>query len=202
MLPDPWLRRWVPLIQECSRSHPVLELGCGPGEDTATLTAAGLSVVALDLSPASVAVAKLRTPQADIHCQDVRDAFPLGEADAGAVIASLSLHYFPWVDTVSLVERIRRTIRPGGVFLCRLNSTEDQNFGASGHPAIESNFYRVDGQTKRFFDRAAVDELFGHGWDCISKEHLLTRKYVRQKALWEVVVRRRDTPITVFERDG
>ena len=189
----------MPLVRECSSPYPILELGCGSGEDTATLTAAGLSVVALDLSPASVALAKLRAPKAEIHCRDVRDAFPLGEACAGVVIASLSLHYFPWADTVSLVERIRRTIRPKGVFLCRLNSTADLNFGASGHPSIDANFYLVDGQTKRFFDQESIDELFECGWDCISKEHLLTRKYVRQKALWEIVLRRKDALVGLLD---
>lgn len=192
MLPDPWLDRWLPLILECSRAAPVLEIGCGTGDDTATLTAAGLAVAALDLSPASVVAAKLRAPAAAIECRDLRDPFPVAEGCAGAVIASLSLHYFPWPETVNLVQRIRSTLRPDGVLLCRLNSTEDTNFGAAGHPAIEpnSNYYSVDGQPKRFFDEADVDRLFGAGWEPVSKEHLATRKYLRKKLLWEVVLRR------------
>jgi SAM-dependent methyltransferase len=127
-----------------------------------------------------------------VHCQDVRAPFPLGAGEAGAVIASLSLHYFPWAETLDLVRRIRDTLPPGGLFLCRLNSVEDKHFGASGHPAIEANYYLVDGQPKRFFDERATAELFANGWQLLAMEHQTTRKYVRQKALWEVVARRDD----------
>ncbi|WP_418318878.1 class I SAM-dependent methyltransferase [Piscinibacter sakaiensis] len=192
MLPDPWLKRWLPLVQESSRTAPVLEIGCGSGDDTATLNAAGLAVTAIDLSAAAAAATKRRVPTAIVECRDVREPFPVAEGGAGAVVASLTLHYFPWSETVGLVERIRRTLRPNGVFLCRLNSTEDKNFGATGHPVIERNYYLVDGQPKRFFDEASVDCLFEAGWHVLSKEHLVSRKYVQQKALWEVVLRRVD----------
>ena len=37
MLNDPWLKRWRPLIRERAGAGPVLEIGCGHGDDTATL---------------------------------------------------------------------------------------------------------------------------------------------------------------------
>jgi len=194
MLPDPWLQRWLPLVVEHARQHPVLEIGCGAGDDTATLVAAGLSVHAFDLSETAVALARLPAPTATVACRDTRDPFPLTAQSAGAVVASLSLHYFPWEQTVALVERVRQTLRPGGVFLCRLNSTEDLHFGASGHPTIEANYFMVDGQPKRFFDAQAVDDIFAAGWLVRSKEHMSTRKYIQKKALWEVVAQRGDTP--------
>lgn len=190
MLPDPWLQRWLPLVVEHARHHPVLEIGCGAGDDTATLAAAGLAVHAFDLSETSVALARRRAPAATVECRDTRETFPLAAQSAGAVVASLSLHYFPWEQTLALVERVRQTLRPGGIFLCRLNSTEDRHFGASGHPRIEANYYSVDGQPKRFFDAQAIDALFATGWQVRSKEHRVTRKYIRTKALWEVVAQR------------
>ncbi len=192
MLPDPWLKRWLPLVTRHAQSHPVLEIGCGTGDDTATLVAAGLSVHAFDLSEPSVALARLRAPAATIECRDTRDPFPIGRHGAGVVLASLSLHYFPWRQTVELVGRIGETLRPGGVFLCRLNSSEDRNFGADGHPRIAENYYLVDGQPKRFFDEKAVDALFATEWRVMSKEHMATRKYIRKKALWEIVLQRED----------
>ena len=74
--------------------------------------------------------------------------------------------------------------------MCRLNSTEDHHFGASGHPEIEPNFFLVDGEPKRFFDEAAVLALFASGWRQLSLEHFVTRKYLQSKALWEVVLTR------------
>lgn len=190
MLHDPWLDRWLDMLKTTTGRKPVLEIGCGSGADTATLVEAGLSVVAFDLSAAAVDQAQRRVPQARVLCQDIRDPFPLGQGQAGAVVASLSLHYFAWAETLDIVRRIRGTLAPDGLLLCRLNSTEDTNFGASGHPTIEPNYHWVDGQAKRFFDADSVDRLFASGWSVLSKQHHTTRKYVQTKALWEVVARR------------
>ena len=186
---DLWLKRWLPLIVESSGHRPVLEIGCGTGEDTATPVDAGLAVTAFDASAAAVAATSRRVPNAIVLCRDIRDEFPVDERLAGAVVASLSLHYFRWAETVDLIDRIRRVLPPGGLFLCRLNSTEDVHFGAVGYPAIEPNFYWVDGQPKRFFDEESVARLFGFGWQVLAKEHMTTYKYVRPKALWEVASR-------------
>jgi SAM-dependent methyltransferase len=146
--------------------------------------------MAFDLSAEAVANARKRVPGATIEQRDVRDPFPVEARSLGLIVASLSLHYFPWSETLALVERIRQALRPGGVLLCRLNSTEDHNFGATGHREIEPHFYEVDGAPKRFFDEAAVRVLFASGWRILAIEHVTTRKYVLAKALWEVVVER------------
>src|SRR5262245_16181471 len=138
---DTWLDRWLPLIAERAAGSPVLELGCGSGEDTATLLAARLDVIAVDIDAAAVERARRRAPAAQIYCQDIRRPFPTAGLALGAVVASLSLHYFLWKETVSLVGGIRDALRPTGLLVCRLNSTEDRHFGAEGHPEIEPNYY-------------------------------------------------------------
>ena len=192
MFSDPWLNRWLPVAVERAEGGPVLEIGCGHGDDTAVLARAGLRVIAFDLSPVAVAAARIRVPSASIECRDVRDPFPEQAHQLGVVVASLSLHYFAWTETQALVQRIRSVLRPGGLLLCRLNSTEDRHFGAQGHPEIEPNYYLVNGEPKRFFDRASVDALFAEGWNALSVEHFVTRKYVKPKALWEAVFERED----------
>lgn len=187
---DPWLRRWLTLIRERAGSLPVLELGCGRGEDTATLVDAGHPVIAIDISQHSIAEAKARVPAAEYHCQDVRCAFPSSANELGVVVASLSLHYFAWPETRAVVDRIRDTLRSGGVLLCRLNSTNDINFGASGHIRIAENYYSVHGESKRFFDRQSIESLFATGWNILSVEELITHKYVHPKFLWEVILER------------
>ena len=184
---DPWLSKWLPVIAERAKPDSVLEIGCGTGDDTETLVSAGLSVIAFDLSQQAVAKARARAPAAAIFCQSVLDPFPVS-GRIGAIVASLSLHYFPWAQTKALVARLHETLRPKGILVSRLNSTEDRNFGASGHPRIEENYYLVDSKPKRFFDRAAVEALFGSGWTKLSVEHAYTGKYEKPKALWEVVV--------------
>jgi SAM-dependent methyltransferase len=119
---------------------------------------------------------------------------PAEGARFDAVIASLSLHYFAWDETVRIVGRVREALRAGGVFVCRLNSTDDRHFGATGHREIEPNYYVVNGAPKRFFDEAAIDALFSRGWRVRSKIHAITHKYVLPKALWEVVLERDTAP--------
>ena len=183
---DPWLARWLKLIGERAGGLPVLELGCGGGRDTEVLAGAGHRVAAIDLSPDAIVRAQARAPHAAFHCQDIRAPFPVDAA--GVVVASLSLHYFPWPETETLVDRIRSLLSPAGLLLCRLNSTNDHNFGASGHPEIDENYYLVDGAPKRFFDRAAVDRLFSSGWRLLSAEERIIDRYERPKSAWEVVL--------------
>ena len=59
---------------------------------------------------------------------------------------------------------------------------------ASGHPEIEPDYYLVDGEPKRFFDRVAVERLFAGGWRRISREEMLIERYDHPKAAWEVVL--------------
>jgi SAM-dependent methyltransferase len=186
--PDSWLERWLPLISQKAGADPVFEIGCGSGDDTVTLAAAGLDIIAIDLSADGVVQTRQRVSQARIEHRDVRDSFPVGESSLGVVVASLSLHYFPWSETLAIVARINAVLRPGGVFVCRVNSSEDHNYGATGHESIEAGYYRVNGEPKRFFDRAAVDRLFTEGWNCLSREQYTTNKYPMPKVVWEVVL--------------
>jgi SAM-dependent methyltransferase len=168
----------------------VLEIGCGSGADTVELLRSGLQVVAFDLSLEAVAAAKQVAPSAEITAQSVEQHFPLEGTGIGAVIASLSLHYFTWTQTLSLAARIRATLKPGGIFLCRLNSTEDKNYGSVGHQEIEPGLYLVNGHPKRFFSESAIDALFKTGWKVISCEHKSSSKYELPKYMWEVAAAR------------
>lgn len=190
MFADPWLNRWLALIKERAVDRPVLEMGCGYGDDTATLAAAGLAVIGFDLSRPALAVARRRVPSARLERRDIRDPLPGGRGEFGVVLASLSLHYFPLQDTVRIVAGIRNVLRPKGILVCRLNSTEDKNFGAGARKELEPGLFEVDGHPKRFFDREAVEALFSEGWRILSIDHVVTGKYLKPKAVWELVVER------------
>jgi SAM-dependent methyltransferase len=190
MSSDLWLQRWLPLVRERAGILPVLELGCGGGEDTATLIGAGHRVIGIDLSARSIAEAQAKVPAAEYHCQDIRAQFPTHATELGVVVASLSLHYFAWSETVALVGRVHNALRSGGVLLCRLNSTNDHNYGASGHPRIADDYYSVHGESKRFFNRESVHELFAKGWRILAAEEMVIYKYADPKAVWEVVLER------------
>jgi SAM-dependent methyltransferase len=182
---DPWLRRWLPLISARAGIEPILELGCGGGRDSAVLSAAGHRVVGVDVSEKAIANARAAVPSCEFFCQDIRAPFPV--ARTNVVLASLSLHYFPWDETQALVHRIRAALAPAGLLLCRLNATDDHHHGASGHPRLDENYYLVDGQPKRFFDQAAIEALFGAEWKVLHLEHRIVHRYEHPKALWELL---------------
>jgi hypothetical protein len=150
----------------------------------------GLDVYAFDLSTEEAAKAAVAAPQAKVSAQSVLDPFPLEGQGIGVVVASLSLHYFTWSQTLALADRIRRTLRVGGIFLARFNSDQDIHYGAAGHQEIEPGLYSVNGQPKRFFAENELEALFSSGWRLLSKKHMVTLKYKNPKALWEVAVER------------
>ena len=127
-----------------------------------------------------------------VACRDMRDTFSDQARNLGVIVASPSLRYFDGSATGAMIQRIRSMLRPSGILLCRLNSVQDHNFGASGHPELEPNFFLVKGEPKRFFDEPSIKSLFFEGWNILSLEHFVSEKYAKPKALWEVVLERKD----------
>lgn len=191
MTADRWLERWLALLQRRGSGTRVLELGCGTGSDARLLSDAGHDVIALDACPETVARARERAPDARFVCQDMRASFPVEGRSVGVVVASLSLHFFPWEETLSLIARIRECLIERGVMLCRVNSVADVHYGAVGHPRIAEDFYMVDGQPKRFFTRETALRLFARGWSVLSAEEFTIEREARKpKVLWEIVARK------------
>jgi SAM-dependent methyltransferase len=189
---DPWLDRWLPRLRDAAAARPVLELGCDTGVDTAWLLRQGFAVTATDISADALAQSALNAPGALHVRHDLQQPMPFADATFGAVLASLCLHYFAWQATLDAVAQIRRCLAPGGLLLCRLNSTADVHHGATGFEEIEPNFYRVHArysENKRFFDRAAVEALFAQGWEFINLEELTNHRYTQPKVAWEAVLK-------------
>ena len=91
---DPWLEKWIPLIQQKSAHGLVLELGCGHGLDTAVLLVAGCKVIASDLSTENLSECADIVPQAHLLQMDNGKPFPFVDHSFSVIVASLSLHYF------------------------------------------------------------------------------------------------------------
>ena len=94
----------------------VLELGCGPGRDTARLLQRlpGGRVLALDGSAAMLARARARCGGGRVgwlHA-DLRDPLPLAAGSVDAVFSVATLHWVP--DHPRLFAEMARVLRPGG----------------------------------------------------------------------------------------
>jgi ubiquinone/menaquinone biosynthesis C-methylase UbiE len=96
--------------------HRVLELGCGTGQVTARLLAAGARVVAVDRLPAMLAAARRRAPGATFVEADL-DGDAL-EADVGGgydrVVLSFVLHSFDTDGRTRLLARAAAALAPAG----------------------------------------------------------------------------------------
>lgn len=186
---DPWLDPMLDAMRAAGER--VLELGCGIGEDAAELTARGFRVAAFDLSRKAVRAAVGNAPEAHCFVADLRAPLPVRSAAVDSVVASLSVHYFPWQTTVAIIAEVRRVLRPGGVFAFRVNATDDVNFGASQGEELEANFYHVplDGRNnrpyKRFFHETSVRALLTPGWRIDYLAHRTIRRYETPKQIWE-----------------
>ncbi|MYT28558.1 MULTISPECIES: methyltransferase domain-containing protein [unclassified Streptomyces] len=95
----------------------VLDLGCGPGTDLATLAGAATttgSVIGIDRDPAMVDAARARTadhPVVDVRLSDLHDlALPDRSADRARTDRVLQ-HV---ADPLQALGEIRRVLRPGG----------------------------------------------------------------------------------------
>lgn len=183
---DPWLDRWLRLIREKSAGGPLLELGCGGGRDTIDLISTGCKVIATDISAENLVECAKSVPEAKLVQMDNGKPFPFADHSLPVILASLSLHYFPWEATLQIASELRRCLQSGGLLLARFNSINDHHFGADSDAQIEPNFYQVGTRTKRFFDEASVRRVL-HGWDIQFLEENVIYRYQKPKYVWEAM---------------
>ena len=166
----------------------ILDLGSGDGGNLGFLLSLSNDVHACDYSPAAIASIEGRYP-AKALLADIRESLPYGDSTFDVVVADLSLHYFSERETQAILDEVSRILKPDGVLLGRVNSTDDVLHGANQGVEIERNFFDRDGIRKRFFDIGMIHGLFGAKFEVVSAEETRTRKYRDEKAAWEFVAR-------------
>lgn len=157
---DDWLDRFDSIIKNCK--SPVLDLGCGGGNDTLYFIRKGKSVIACDQSINAIHHIQKNFPEVlEAKCFNMLDGFAFEDDSFGIVCADLSLHYFTEADTRMILNEIRRVLIPEGHLFVRVNSVNDVNHGAGQGTEIEHHLYRTeDGMLKRFFDEKDVRRVF------------------------------------------
>ncbi len=117
-----WLCRKDPLLQGVDaflgdlRDKRVLEYGCGLGELTVLLARSGALVTAVDLSEASIAVARGRVRQAGVDDRvsfvvAAGEALPFEDGSFDVAVGKAVLHH---LEPTSGVQELFRVLRPGG----------------------------------------------------------------------------------------
>lgn len=142
----------------------VLELGAGQGRDALYLARQGFSVHATDFSESALGQLRLDAQREGLDdrvtaaLHDVRDPLPPADATVGAVYANLLLNMaLSRAELRSLVNEIHRVLRPGGLFVYTVWSTDDHSQGKCS--VIGDGLYAKDGFAARFFDQELVYEL-------------------------------------------
>ncbi|MEV6286916.1 class I SAM-dependent methyltransferase [Kribbella sp. NPDC051770] len=158
------LARWTVRLFGAAGIDDVLELGAGHGRDALYLARQGFSVHATDFSESALHQLRLDAQRdglddrvtAALH--DVRDPLPPADATVNAVYANLLLNMaFTRTELRSLLNEIRRVLRPGGLFVYSVWSTEDPCYAKS--PEVGDGLYSKDGFAARFFDPTLINDL-------------------------------------------
>jgi SAM-dependent methyltransferase len=99
-----------------SNCHNVLEIGCGTGGFARRLAERSEHVLALDLSPEMIRIARERSvqfPNIEFQLVDVRDTpFNIASFDCIATVAAL--HHLPFAE---MLLKMKAALKPGGVLL-------------------------------------------------------------------------------------
>jgi 2-polyprenyl-3-methyl-5-hydroxy-6-metoxy-1,4-benzoquinol methylase len=107
-----WARRVKMLLSHLKPGMTVLELGCGTGSFTRELARAGADVVAIDVSPELLEIARANCSAPNIQYQ-IQNAYALSYSEDvfDSVVGSSVLHHLEVKDAL---RDIYRVLKPGG----------------------------------------------------------------------------------------
>ncbi|MFI6602748.1 class I SAM-dependent methyltransferase [Nonomuraea sp. NPDC050536] len=129
----------------------LLEIGAGTGQDSAYFQASGLDVVAVDLSPAMVALCREKGIEA--HVMDFL-SLDFAPSSFDAVYALNCLLHVPNRDLPTVLDAIYMLMRPGGLFFLGV-------YGG-GNLTGEGPFDGDDHDPPRFFSFRSDEQLQAH----------------------------------------
>ncbi len=180
---DDWLDLFERAISKCKT--PIIDLGCGSGNDTLYLIEKGKEVIPCDYSQNAIKNIQNNFPEVDrVECFDMTKGLPFENNFTDIIISDLSLHYFTEEKTFEILEEIKRVLKPNGILIFRVNSVRDVNHGAGEGIEIEPHLYETeDGRFKRFFDADDIRRFFSD-WEELYLHEETMGRYELEKVLW------------------
>lgn len=184
---DNWLDEFSSIID--SATSPILDLGCGGGNDTLYLIKKNKKVYAVDQSENAIKNIIKNFPEIiEARTMNMLDGIDYPDNMFSIVIADLSLHYFTMEDTRKILQDIKRILKPDGHLLIRVNTINDVNHGAGAGEEIEHHVYRTDdGMIKRFFDEKDIKTIFSD-FSIIFCEEQKMMRYKSEKIVYCVAL--------------
>ena len=184
---DDWLEKFDDLIMRTPK--PILDLGCGSGNDTLYLISKGKDVISCDQSENAIQNIIKNFPEVkEAKCFNMLDGLPFEKESFDVIIADLCLHYFSEADTKAILSEINRILTPRGHLIFRVNSINDVNHGAGKGLEIEPHLFELESkEIKRFFDEEDIRYFFQDFEIEFLNEEIMTR-YQKPKPLYRVCV--------------
>jgi SAM-dependent methyltransferase len=144
----------------------ILEVGCGQGREAINLGRRGYDVVAFDLSPTAIKIARADARKAgvsvDFSVRDASQPLPYRSNSFQGIFAHLSLHYFDDATTHDVFTELARVLAPGGVLYFTVRRVGDKFWGKGER--IDTNLYCYEGHIRGFFDIGYAQGLL-QGWE-------------------------------------
>jgi SAM-dependent methyltransferase len=161
--PSPMARYALGHLPPDGRGLRLVELGCGTGRDLVEFVRRGYTVAAIDVSLAAVRATRMRSiavprphrvPRPIIdHGEAVEFLATQSDASADFVYSNLFLTMgTPDRHLNTLFREVARILRPGGLHLFSVRSTEDGWFGRGRELAPNVFDLAPDGPPVRFYD--------------------------------------------------
>lgn len=187
-LKDNWMEKYKEIIVDRSLKK-AIDLGCGIGQDTKWLIDNDFDVVSCDISDIALSKLKEMVPNSKTMQIDVKKKLPFEHNSIDLINANLSLHYFNLEDTIKIFNEIYRVLRPGGLFIGRMNSDKNEEYVKETTKEIEKNYYYDYGKYYRLFNKEQFD-ILTKGWNIIILNENVTVRVDRKKALWEFILKK------------
>ena len=147
--PSPTRLRYLALALELiPAGSDVLELGCGAGIPMTAALADGRNVTAVDISATQLALARANVPGA-IFIQADMTSLEFEPASFDAVVAFYSLTHVPRSEHGDLLGRIRRWLRPGGLFLASMGADDEPGEVEAGWLGVDMYFSHFGAKANR-----------------------------------------------------
>jgi SAM-dependent methyltransferase len=168
-------------MQQVSPRSLVLDMGCGPGQDSRYLRQQGMQVVGLDLMQPFLRVAKRRSPRLPL-VQATMEHLPFLPNSVSGIWAAASLIHLPPTTLQQVLREARLRTRSGGV----LGATFLHGKGAGFLPD-----QWIPGRYVCKWRKPELGEIIQRaGWKIISLQTVTNRE---RKGRWLNVIARRET---------
>lgn len=159
--------RFVDLVAQGRIAGPVLDVGCGSGDNTLMVAAAGIEALGVDLAPTGIDLARHKAEAAGVQVEfevaDALDLKSLGRTFRTVIDVGL-LHCFAPEDRHHVVRSLREVLVVGGSYF--VLGWSDLQPGDWGPRRLSPDGIRSDfahGWRVRALERTTFDVAFGNG---------------------------------------